>query len=549
MATRIERLVLLGLDGATWTVLRPMIDRGIMPNLAALLRGSSHGILKSCIPPVTSAAWTTMQTGCGPARHGVFDHRYYDAKAGRMKVNHSGRIRVPTLWSLLSDAGRSVAVINLPGTYPPPDVRGVVVSGMDAPDLDAALGGSPTFADRLRREVPDYNLRFFWKRPPESLEELREAVGHTTQAFEHRALAGLAADREVPDWSALMVQFQDLDPFQHRCWPLLNVDGTGLDRPEWNEEAWEVLRGLDRAIGIVCELAEKRGASVIAVSDHGFGPCAGRIHVNRILIDAGLARMPGRATRRWVLRMFVPFDRLRLWWEKSHRPDARSSSFEKSVAHEFPFDWKRTVAFAPHQDTAAMVYLHSEMRHPGCTAPIKTPRQLDDACRSARQALAEARHPETGRPLFPRVIGTAQDYGIDPAREDYPDLIALPDDPYWVRTRLSSGKAWVEPDPSLPGTHRPEGIIMVRAPGFAPGAKLSADLQDVTPTALDLLGEAIPAHIEGRSLISGMDRPRQAIRIHQAAAPIAGPHRPDFDYSLQEQAVIEQRLADLGYLE
>src|SRR4051794_39590636 len=123
MPATIDRIVILGLDGATWTVLGPMIDRGVMPNLAALRARSAHGTLRSCIPPVTSAAWTTMQTGCAPTRHGVFDHRYYDAAAGRMKVNHSGRVRVPTLWSLLSDAGRSVAVINLPGTHPPPRVR------------------------------------------------------------------------------------------------------------------------------------------------------------------------------------------------------------------------------------------------------------------------------------------------------------------------------------------------------------------------------------------------------------------------------------------
>src|SRR6478672_9421493 len=98
MPRTIERLVILGLDGATWTVLDPMRRRGLMPNLDALLSRSAHGTLRSTVPPVTSAAWSTMMTGCSPARHGVFDHRYYDAKAGRMKVNHSGRVRVPTVW-------------------------------------------------------------------------------------------------------------------------------------------------------------------------------------------------------------------------------------------------------------------------------------------------------------------------------------------------------------------------------------------------------------------------------------------------------------------
>ena len=164
MPTTLDRLVILGLDGATWTVLDPMRQRGVMPNLDALLARSAHGTLRSIVPPVTSAAWTTMMTGCGPARHGVFDHRYYDAADDQMKVNHSARVRVPTFWHLLSEAGRSVVSLNVPATFPPLKVRGVVVSGMDAPHLDAALSGASEFAERLRAEVPGYSLRYFWKR-------------------------------------------------------------------------------------------------------------------------------------------------------------------------------------------------------------------------------------------------------------------------------------------------------------------------------------------------------------------------------------------------
>src|SRR3954468_6096949 len=107
MPTTLDRLVILGLDGATWTVLDPMLRRGLMPNLEALLARSAHGPLGSIIPPVTSAAWTSMMTGCGPARHGIFDHRYYDAASYRMRVNNSTRVRVPTVWHLLSQEGRS----------------------------------------------------------------------------------------------------------------------------------------------------------------------------------------------------------------------------------------------------------------------------------------------------------------------------------------------------------------------------------------------------------------------------------------------------------
>jgi predicted AlkP superfamily phosphohydrolase/phosphomutase len=538
MSMDCERLVVLGLDGATWTVLDPMIARGWMPNLAALLARSAHGTLRSTIPPVTSAAWTTMQTGANPAVHGVFDHRYFDADSGRMKVNHSGRIRVPTTWQLLSDAGRSVVSLNLPGTFPPPRVRGVIVAGMDAPHLDAALTGYPEFAAKLKAEAPDYNLRYFWKRPPETLEELTENARLTAESFRGRAEGGLVADRFVPDWSVMMVQFQNLDPFQHRAWRYLNVDETGIDAPAWNDAAGEVLRGLDRAIGILCELAEKRGARVLAVSDHGFGPCLGRVHVNRILIDAGIAALPSTGGK--LLRSAAKaVENLRLWSAKRDDPEARSASFDLSVFAQFPFDWNHTAAFAPHQDTAAMVYLNHK------SAP--TPGRRDDVVKSTIQALRAAMHPELGTALFPEVIDMAAAHGLDPEKEGYPDVLALPDEPYWVRTKLAPGSAWVEADPALPGTHRPEGIVAFSGTGIAPGRTLKARLVDIAPTILSLFGRPIPSHVEGSPLPC---LPNLATsRLDAPSAPLSGPHQADFEYSAEEQAIIEQRLADLGYLE
>lgn len=537
-----SRVMILGLDGATWTVLEPMIARGFMPNLAALLKGSAHGTLRSTIPPVTTAAWTTMMTGCDPSRHGVFDHRYYDAPSNQMKVNHSGRARVPSVWKLLSEAGRSVAVLNLPGNFPPPQVRGVAVSGMDAPHLEAALSGNKEFADRMKSEVPDYTLRYFWKRAPLSLEELAENSRLTAESFMGRAKGGLLADRFVPDWSALMVQFQNLDPFQHRAWRYLNVDETGIDDPRWNDAAAEVLKGLDCAVGMLVELAEKRGATIVVCSDHGFGPCLGRVHANRILIDAGVASLPGSSgSMKRGLGKVV--ERVKLWNEKRADKSARSASFDLSVTAQFPFDWKKTLAFAPHQDTAAMVYLNSTSRH--TDAPLTTPRQVEDALAAAKNALAEARHPETNLPLFPHIVDTAKEYQIDPAREGYPDLIALPDEPYWVRTKLGPGREWVEPDANLPGTHRPEGIVAIRGSGIDAGRNLAANLKDITPTILALLGESIPGHIEGKPLSCV----KATTRLDAPTSSIPSPHSNDFEYTPEEQAIIEQRLADLGYLE
>jgi predicted AlkP superfamily phosphohydrolase/phosphomutase len=484
-------------------------------------------------------------TGCSPAKHGVFDHRYFDAESGRMRVNHSGRVRVPTIWQRISEAGRSVISLNLPGTYPPPRVNGVVVSGMDAPHLEAALSGNREFARMLEAEAPGYDLRYFWKRAPRSLEELVENARLTSESFRGRAEGGLVADRFVPDWSVLMVQFQNLDPFQHRAWNHLNVDQTGLEQPDWNHAARSVLEGLDDAVGILLELASKRGASVLVVSDHGFGPCLGRIHVHRILIDAGVASLPGMRGR-LRRRLRQARDNLRLWREKRIDPGARSSSFDLSVFAQFPLDWNRTLAFAPHQDTAAMIYMNTTALRAG--APLRTHRQIDAARAEAAGALCDARHPETGVPLFPRVISTAEAYDVDPVREGYPDLIALPDENHWVRTRLAPGRAWVEADANLTGTHRPEGIVAFADGGLSPGRTLDANLLDIAPTIMKYFGLSVPEKMEGIPL-GGARGARASYREDERSSPLAGPHQPQFDYTPEEQAIIEQRLADLGYLE
>ena len=544
MATTDPRLMILGLDGATWTVIDPLRKLGLMPNLEALLKRAAHGTLESVVPPMTSAAWSSLMTGCGPARHGIFDHRYYDLESDQMKVNHSARFRVPTFWNILSDSGRSVVSMNVPGTFPPLKVRGVVVSGMDAPHLEAALSGYPEFASGLKANVPDYTLKYFWKNAPKTLDELKENAKLTVDSFMGRAKGGLYADTFVKDWSALMVQFQNLDPFQHRAWNYLNVDATGIDSPEWNTAARSVLKGLDDAVGLLLELAEKRSATVMVASDHGFGPCLGRIHVNTILLDAGIAALPnfGGKLRR---RVKQARESLRLWSVKRHDPTARSSSFDTSVSAQFALDWKRTLAFAPHQDTAAMLYMNTVNRRK--EAPLRTPREIDEARTATVEALRVARHPETGVALFPKIVETAVAYNIDPAREGYPDIIALPEENYWVRTKLSNSPKWVEADANLPGTHRPEGIIAIAGEGIPSGRHMAAKLIDVAPSVLKLFGLPIPSQMEGIPFeVLGGSQNR---RLDAPASPVVGPHQPEFDYTPEEQAIIEQRLADLGYLE
>src|SRR5262249_3107072 len=152
----------------------------------------------------------------------------------------------------------------------------------DAPGLEWAFAQCPDFAAEIFAKVPDYTHKIIWKRPPRSLEELRVQAARNRAIFRAQAAAAERADARG-DWSALMAPFHNLDSLQHRLWPYLDVDATGRRRPGWNAEVESCLRALDESVGRLLELASRRDAAVIAVSDHGFGPCKALVNVNGLL--------------------------------------------------------------------------------------------------------------------------------------------------------------------------------------------------------------------------------------------------------------------------
>src|SRR5262245_17020407 len=135
------RLLVIGLDGATLDLVAPWAAAGDLPVLARLMATGAWGPLRSTVPPATFPAWTSLVTGVNPGRHGVLDFAERVPGTLRLRfVNGSWR-HVPALWTLLSEAGRRVAVVSVPATYPPEPVYGVMVSGFDTP-LTAAIDGS-----------------------------------------------------------------------------------------------------------------------------------------------------------------------------------------------------------------------------------------------------------------------------------------------------------------------------------------------------------------------------------------------------------------------
>jgi predicted AlkP superfamily phosphohydrolase/phosphomutase len=136
-----RRAVVIGLDGAAWHLVDPLIEAGTMPRLESLKARGAWGTLLSTVPTYTPPAWTSAVTGVNPGRHGIYGFYAGNAQSERQELMHAGRIRAPTLWDMANSQGLRAGIYNLPLSYPPRPLEGWMVSGMMTPGYGEELRG------------------------------------------------------------------------------------------------------------------------------------------------------------------------------------------------------------------------------------------------------------------------------------------------------------------------------------------------------------------------------------------------------------------------
>ena len=152
--------LLIGLDGATFTVLDPYMERGVMPFLAELSARGTRAVLRSIMPPLTPPAWTSLVTGKHPGQHGIFDF-FQKEEPGSVYFSFasSQEVRSATIWTLASEQDRRIISLNFPLMFPPPPVEGAVVPGGMMPWRQLRLGCHPPGLFERLQQIPGFNPR------------------------------------------------------------------------------------------------------------------------------------------------------------------------------------------------------------------------------------------------------------------------------------------------------------------------------------------------------------------------------------------------------
>ena len=530
-------VLLISIDGGSFAALDPRMAAGDMPVLSALVRDGVRAELRSTVPPITPAAWTSFMTGKRPGKHGVYDFRVYDPRSYRDVFVSSRAVRDPTVWQLLTAAGLRVGVINLPMTYPPPIDAGTVVSGFDTPSTRVEFTHPPALRSRILSRFPDYD--FVATAPPDDPnltddEAFARFVADVEASVRQRTALASELLADGP-WDVFLVHIQDIDALQHKVWlELIDPDAS----PARHARLRSVYRCLDACIGTLTA-AMPPGSLTFLVSDHGFGIQEGRVFPNVLLRRWGLLRQRGRGWARLRRSLRKRAQRLGLL-RSGPRADWETRVRERAFAESLPVRWSATRAYVGVAEIYGLLYLNLRGREPlGIVAPGAEADALLDEL-SAR--LRAVRDPRDGGAVFEAVLrGDAVDRDDEFGRR--PELVLVPRGDLTVSRDLND-RLWHDVYAKPAGTHRPEGILVAAGPGVRTGRIPAVDLIDVAPTLLALAGVGIPEDVDGRVLEELFTVP-PAVRSTPARAHRAGDTAA---LSAQEEADVAERLRALGYL-
>jgi len=493
------RVLVIGLDGATFDLIRPWTDQQQLPTFKMLMENGVYGDLISTIPPVTSPAWPSFMTGKNPGKHDVFDFVGRSGEYSR-EIKNARDIKAKTLWKLLSEAGKTCVVVNVPVTYPPEEINGCIVTGMLTPP-NACYAYPPEIYEELQKigYKPELEIKKRFS-PKKLLDYLVEAATKRVQVFFYLM--------ERFDWDFCMLVFRGTDVIQHELW-------------QYHQK--EILQFYRKVDSLIKELIMKAGSetNVILMSDHGFGPVYKFFHVNYLLHKLGLLEFKtesssgkylnikdyrfqdGRLksvllkigiTKETVYTMAEKTRTLRIFQKLYKKLNVQIPTTKKAI------DWKRTKAFFNSSiGPASSIQINLEGRE---TEGIVKKDEYEKVRKFIMSELREVVDPETGQKIVQDVF-RREDLYSGPYVSDAPDIIFLTNNfEYAATDRIYGDKIVSEPVHKGRGTHRMNGIFVAYGPDIKDtGEDIGrARITDLAPTILHMFNLEIPEDMDGKVL-------------------------------------------------
>lgn len=505
MTTQAKRkILLLGLDGATWRIINPMLQQGRLPNLQRLINEGSSGILKSLEPMVSPTIWTSIASGKTPEKHGVWDF-----------VVASKNVRCKRIWDMATERGIKTGLCGYMVTWPPPQVNGFVIPG----SFSRGVETHPASLQPIReldmmqrsehRKAPAELLKLAWQcrrlgvRTTSFLEagrvlaQIKMNGAFLSKFFTTRRLgAQFYADVFVQQARAFRTELSMyvtmlIDATSHNYWKFMEperfAEVEAGEVAKYRDTIYQAYESSDAALGYILKNLWDENTVVLVLSDHGFQS-----------VPEAQGRKPDRTVR--IL------------------PEVLMATLNWNLDHVRTFNIRGSTFFRDREENAARI------------------QKMEDELRAIRVAASEA-------PLFEvsRDPSHNLEIRLRDEIEELDDLaVRLPEGRVIAANKIIEGDTG-----GISGDHHPDGVLIAAGSGIRRGHKIeNASVLDMTPTMLALMGLPVGRDMDGRVLEEMFMNvpPAQFIDTWESATP---QFLKDEEETTEE---LKNHLRSLGYL-
>lgn len=273
--SKVPRIVVIGLDGSPYTLIKTYMEKGIMPNIKRITERGSFNQMDTVLPEISAAAWSSFMTGKNPAKTGIFG--FFDMMPGTYSNIFTNflHLKQPPVWNIIHKEMRKPSVIiNMPSTFPAKPMNGVLISGFVAPDINKAV-----FPESLLPMLKEmrYKIDLDVNKIKDSL-DLLMSEAYETLDLRIRMLDILWGKL---DWQLFACVITGTDRLQHF---IMNAF-ENPDHP-MNKQFEEYYRRVDFFIGTVYDRLRDDDI-LILLSDHGFEIVKYEVYLNVLLRKKG----------------------------------------------------------------------------------------------------------------------------------------------------------------------------------------------------------------------------------------------------------------------
>ncbi|MFY9555197.1 MAG: alkaline phosphatase family protein [Blastocatellia bacterium] len=551
-----NKLLVIGLDGASFDVLDPLIEKGALPSIARLIKHGLRADLETTFPPITAVAWSSFMTGKNPGKHGIFEFVRRDRRSNReLAVNASFR-QGRAIWDFLSDSGKKVIVHNFPCTYPPHEVNGLMIADFMTPRGRRDFTYPASLLGEIEHEFGSYRLHLTQTYAAGNVEAVLDEL---FDELEYKAKVAEYLTTRC-EWDAFFQYFWGTDRIQHELWHIIDDSHPRHNKQEakmHRSRVYEYFHRVDEIVGRLVELAGDDSLVLIA-SDHGFGPVHKYCSLNIWLLHEGFLRLKPDAITRAKKVMFslglTPEFAFRMTKKipGALRP-ARGVSSQPGASKLLntfflsfnDVDWDRSVAFS--KGNYGQIYVNLAGREPNGSVPVQEYEKIRDAVIGRLRSLTD---PATGEPWVGQVFRREEIYE-GPLVENAPDIAFLPADMRHLplgNADFTSNKFMVDAF-GISGCHRMNGVLVAQGAAIKPGNSLEkARIYDVAPTLLYLLGNEVPDDVDGRVLLEAIREEHLRDNPIRVSVGTGSKESRELEFSPEENADVMERLKHLGYI-